>query len=373
MPCTTSSADVHTTIVTHLSYSCAVLALRSRSCRPRRPGARQPTSTLLAPAAQTDSPPGRPCSSRWTGPWSWRSSRTSGSKSDKHDGRGPRASAIASARSSFLPLLTAAFFRSSSRSVPERLHAGHGRHHEPGTSTSHRAQPDAAVARHTLQPELGQQPQTQDGGNPLFNPSLARIFPSTLRSRSGAGSLTDPNRGPTRRSPSAQRVNADVQLEQQIAVLDATVRNAYLDLISCDSGPERRRAEHGDRQNALANARARVAVGAAAPIELISAEADVASNQEHVLAGAGADCDGGGRPADADSRSESARLLAGAHRADRHDSGRAAADRSRRGAIENALSDRLDLAVLAAKHRDRGSRSFGSAGTPTRPNRRTPA
>ena len=96
------------------------------------------------------------------------------------------------------------------------------------------------------------------------------------------GLFIDPNRGALDASQ-RQRVIADVELEQQIVRLDAAVRNAYLDLISAIQGLRVAEQNMEIRQNALANARARVAVGASAPIELISAEADVASNQEQVL------------------------------------------------------------------------------------------
>jgi outer membrane protein TolC len=76
---------------------------------------------------------------------------------------------------------------------------------------------------------------------------------------------------------------ADLQYEQQIVRLESSVRIAYLNLISAREGLWVAEQNLDIRQASLANARARVEVGAAAPIELLSAEAEVASNQEQVL------------------------------------------------------------------------------------------
>jgi outer membrane protein len=123
---------------------------------------------------------------------------------------------------------------------------------------------------------------TQDGGNPLFNPFLQSQFGFQITQPLWRGLVTDPNRAALTTSQ-RQRVIADVQLEQQVTRLEATVRNAYLDLISAIQALRVAQQNLEIVQTSLANARARVEVGAAAPIELISAEAEVASNQERVL------------------------------------------------------------------------------------------
>jgi outer membrane protein TolC len=123
---------------------------------------------------------------------------------------------------------------------------------------------------------------SQAGGFPAFNPSLRSSFSLNVTQPLLRGLTIDANRASLDASQ-RRRAIADVQLEQQIVRLETTVRNAYLDLVSAIQGLRVAQLNMEIRQSSLANARARVAVGAAAPIDLISAEADVASNQEQVL------------------------------------------------------------------------------------------
>jgi outer membrane protein TolC len=190
--------------------------------------------------------------------------------------------AISSARSSFMPLITTNVSRNSRKSVPGDFTQG-------SLDITSQNVNFASQLSQTL-PFLGtaynlnwsSNRNSQEGGNPLFNPALGSSFGFNITQPLWRGFLTDPNRT-NYTVTQRQRVNADVQLQQQITVLEARVRNAYLDLISAIQGLRVAEQNLEIVQTSLANARARVEVGAAAPIELISAEADVASNQERVL------------------------------------------------------------------------------------------
>jgi outer membrane protein TolC len=189
---------------------------------------------------------------------------------------------VALARASFLPQLVSQISRSSSRSVPSDFTQG------AADITSQGINVNTSVAQSL--PFLGtsygvswnSSRNSSIGGNPLFNPSLGSSFSFNVTQPLWRGLAIDEERAGLTISQ-RQRINADVELQQQVTRLEATVRNAYLNLISAIQGLRVAEQNLEIVQTSLANARARVEVGAAAPIELISAEADVASNQERVL------------------------------------------------------------------------------------------
>jgi HAE1 family hydrophobic/amphiphilic exporter-1 len=190
--------------------------------------------------------------------------------------------AIASARSSFVPQLTSSVFRSTAKSVPGDFTQGVldiSRQNFNFVGQLSQALPFLGTNYNV---SWNSTRNTQEGGNPLYNPSLGSRFAFSITQPLWRGFLTDPNRANYTISQ-RQRVNADVQLQQQIIRLETTVRNAYLNLISSIQGLRVAEQNLDIVQTSLANARARVEVGAAAPIELISAEADVANSQEDVI------------------------------------------------------------------------------------------
>jgi outer membrane protein TolC len=190
--------------------------------------------------------------------------------------------AIASARASFLPQVGTTVSRSSSRSVPNDFTQGSADITSQGvnvTSTFNQVLPYFGT---TYAVQWNSSRNTQEGGFALFNPSLFSRFAFGITQPLWRGLTIDPARA-NYTIAQRQRVNADVQLQQQITRLEAAVRNAYLDLISAIQGLRVAQQNLEIVQTSLANARARVEVGAAAPIELISADADVASNQEQVI------------------------------------------------------------------------------------------
>ena len=190
--------------------------------------------------------------------------------------------AIASARSAFVPQLTSSVFRSTAKSVPNDF--------TQGTLDISSQNVNFTSQLNQILPFMGTNynvswsntRNTQEGGNPLFNPSLGSRFAFSITQPLWRGFLTDPSRTNYTISQ-RQRVNADVQLQQEITRLETNVKNAYLDLISSIQGLRVAEQNLEIVQTSLANARARVEVGAAAPIELISAEADVAREQENVI------------------------------------------------------------------------------------------
>jgi len=190
--------------------------------------------------------------------------------------------AISSARSSFMPLLTSSVFRSSAKSVPNDFTQGVFDITSQNVNFASQLNQVLPFFGTNYNVSWNSSRNTQEGGNPLFNPALGSRFAFNVTQPLWRGLVIDPNRA-NYTIAQRQRVNADVQLQQQITLLEVRVRNAYLDLISSIQGLRVAEQNLEIVQTSLANARARVQVGAAAPIELISAEADVASNQERVL------------------------------------------------------------------------------------------
>ena len=190
--------------------------------------------------------------------------------------------AIASARASFLPFVGASLNRSSSRSVPSDFTQG-------SSDITSRGMNFASSVTQTL-PFFGtsygvqwnSSRNTQQGGIALFNPSLFSRVSFAVTQPLWRGLTIDDNRAGYDVAQ-RQRVNADVQLQQEMTRLEAAVRLAYLDLVSAIQGLRVAEQNLSIVETSLANARARVEVGAAAPIDLISAEADVAREQEGVI------------------------------------------------------------------------------------------
>jgi outer membrane protein TolC len=76
---------------------------------------------------------------------------------------------------------------------------------------------------------------------------------------------------------------ADIQLQQRVTQTGRAVRFAYYNLIGAISGLEVARQSLAVAQQSYRNNKTRVEVGALAPIDLVTAEAEVASNEEAVI------------------------------------------------------------------------------------------
>ena len=79
------------------------------------------------------------------------------------------------------------------------------------------------------------------------------------------------------------QVIADIGLREQVTVTSQAVRNAYFDLIGAIEGYKVALQSLELAQESLKNNRTKVEVGTLAPIDIIEAEAEVASNEEAVI------------------------------------------------------------------------------------------
>jgi outer membrane protein len=76
---------------------------------------------------------------------------------------------------------------------------------------------------------------------------------------------------------------SDTQLKQSITVTTRTVRNAYYDLIYAIGNLAVQRQSLGLSQQSLKDNRARVEIGTMAPLDIVQAEAEVATREEAVI------------------------------------------------------------------------------------------
>ncbi len=120
------------------------------------------------------------------------------------------------------------------------------------------------------------------GGNASFNPSLGSTLNVSFAQPLWRDLKVDSMRGSLETSE-RRRAIADLELEQQTITTDVSARLLYLTLIASIESLKVARENLGIREKSLEQARARVAVGASAQIEVIQAEAEVASNLEQVI------------------------------------------------------------------------------------------
>lgn len=190
--------------------------------------------------------------------------------------------AMAAARAAFLPQVGSTISRSSQVSVPNDFTQGSDDITSRGIVVNTSLNQTLPGVGTTYSVGWNNNRTSQVGGNPLFNPFLRSAFQLNVTQPLWRGLVIDQARSALMASQRRRRIG-DLQFEQRRLQLETRVRVAYLDLISARESLRVAQENLAIRQASLADARARVDVGFAAPIELISAEAEVASNQEAVL------------------------------------------------------------------------------------------
>jgi outer membrane protein TolC len=191
---------------------------------------------------------------------------------------------IVSAKSAYLPQLTAAFRNNSSRSVPNDFTEGITDITSQGRSIA------ATVSQ--LTPWFGGSYQASWQGNRnetlgrqgiSFNPTLGSNISLSYSQPLWRNFKIDSPRVGVETSQ-RQRSIADLTLQRQVVFYEVTVKNAYLNLIAA---VERRKVTQQNMdivEESLRNARARVEVGQSPKIDVVQAEAEVASNRESLIA-----------------------------------------------------------------------------------------
>ena len=193
---------------------------------------------------------------------------------------------VARALAAYTPELVASTARTSNTSPPtEFLQSG------VAVTTSTNFISDAGVQQAlpwggAYQVGLTGARRTTDAPRSVFSPQLNSDFSAVYSQPLLRGFLIDSNRQAILQSRNQQEI-VDIQLRERITQTSRTVRNAYLSLVAAIAGLEVARQSLDIAQQQLQNNERRVEVGTIAPIENVSARAEVARTEEGVIVAEG--------------------------------------------------------------------------------------
>jgi outer membrane protein TolC len=194
---------------------------------------------------------------------------------------------LAAARSAFLPLLQSSFSRNSTTRVSTNVFEG-----TASSLTTKNMSASTSVSQNlpwyggnfSLRWNAGRTESTEQFSrfNPTLNSGINLNFTQPLvegfKIDSARAGVTAAQRN---------RTIADVQLEQSMVLTKVQVQFAYLTLVGAIEGLKVAQQNLELARESLRNNKARVEVGTSAPIIIIQAEAEVASNEEGVIIGEG--------------------------------------------------------------------------------------
>jgi outer membrane protein len=191
--------------------------------------------------------------------------------------------AVAGARAAYAPVLFSNFFNRNSTQPPSTFISGSG-----SLLTTESLTQDGGLAQNipwgggNYSLSLSGGKVTTSSIDSRYNPQLssnlsARIVQPLLRNFK-----TDSVRQQIETTQNNQ-VIADLDLRERVTVTSQAVRNAYFDLIGAIEGHKVAVQSLELAQDQLKSNRTKVEVGTLAPIDIIEAEAEVASNEEAVI------------------------------------------------------------------------------------------
>jgi len=191
--------------------------------------------------------------------------------------------AVAGARAAYAPVLFSNFFNRNSTQPPSTFISGSG-----SLLTTESLTQDGGLAQNipwgggNYSLSLSGGKVTTSSIDSRYNPQLssnlsARIVQPLLRNFK-----TDSFRQQIETTQNNQ-VIADLGLRERVTVTSQAVRNAYFDLIGATEGHKVAVQSLELAQDQLKSNRTKVEVGTLAPIDIIEAEAEVASNEEAVI------------------------------------------------------------------------------------------
>jgi len=191
--------------------------------------------------------------------------------------------AVAEARAAYAPVLFSNFFNRNSTQPPSTFITGSG-----SLLTTESLTQDGGLAQNipwgggNYSLSLSGGKVTTSATDSRYNPQLssnlsARVVQPLLRNFK-----TDSFRQQIETTQNNQ-VIADLGLRERVTVTSQAVRNAYFDLIGAIEGHKVAVQSLELAQDQLKSNRTKVEVGTLAPIDIIEAEAEVASNEEAVI------------------------------------------------------------------------------------------
>lgn len=190
---------------------------------------------------------------------------------------------LAAARAAFIPAVSSALSRSSTERASTNVFEGNA------SSVTTKVVSVSSTVNQQL-PWFGSafQVRWNAGRNESteafarFNPTLSSGINLSFSQPLLEGFKIDGARAQVR-TAERNRLIADVQLEQQIVVTRVQVQAAYLNLIGAIEGLKVAQQNLELSRESLRNNQVRVEVGTMAPIDVIEAEAEVASNEEATI------------------------------------------------------------------------------------------
>jgi len=193
------------------------------------------------------------------------------------------AHSIALAKASFLPRLQSTVGRRSSKFQPTDFTQGSNDISSAGLSAS------GTVSQ--ILPWYGSNYSltwtgnrvTQQGGFPSFNPNLGSTLQFAFTQPLMRDFKVDAERLGVE-TAQRRKVITDLQLEQRVVATESLVRFAYLNLVAAIEGRKVAEQNMDLAQQSLNQSKSRVAVGQSPQIEIIQAEAQVATTRERLIA-----------------------------------------------------------------------------------------
>ena len=190
---------------------------------------------------------------------------------------------VAGARSAFRPLLRSSFSRNTSDQVPSDFTQGAASVISSGsTSFSSTFAQNLAWFGGGYSVTWSGSRNTTTADLSSFNPRLGSSLTVNFSQPLLRNLFIDANRAGLETAERNRRI-ADLTLESRVAATRNAVQQAYLSLIGAIEGLKVAQQNMDLAQENLRNFRARVAVGVSADIDVIQAEAQVASNEEQVI------------------------------------------------------------------------------------------
>ena len=193
------------------------------------------------------------------------------------------AHSVAIAKSAFLPQVQSTLRKNSQVSQPSDFTQGRSDISTGGVSVSAGVSQNVAFYGGSYSVNWLGSRGTQSGGFPSFNPNIYSSLDLAYSQPLLRGMKIDSTRvGVT--NAEQRRVITDLQLEQQVVSMEASVRLAYLGLVGAIEGRKVAEQNLDIAETSLRQSKARVQVGQAPQIEIIQFEAQAATARERMIA-----------------------------------------------------------------------------------------
>jgi outer membrane protein TolC len=190
---------------------------------------------------------------------------------------------IASARASYLPTLRATFGKSGATIEPQDFTEGADVYSTSGVSSQFQFTQNSLPWSNTqINASWTSSRNTTERQGAAFNPNLGSTVNLSATQPLWRNLFVNPVKNQIQQAVLSRQI-ADITLRQRVVGTERNVRQAYWQLVGAIERLSVARENLQLSQTQLKNNRVRVEVGTMAPIDIIAAEAEVASNEEAVI------------------------------------------------------------------------------------------